>query len=320
MAWRAGEFGSVEKNGAKALLHVKAHTAKRLGGIGLHLPGTKSDLTFNLLDIELGSNWEYPTASVPSTKYIVWTSSENSVSYDTYIYFGSSSGTQGWGDVISTDNTIANEKLFINTKHVDFSLGTSQRMLIGDNIFTNVPVTQTHAGDFLQYEGSNKWLLKERETTDGMYWNKSGGSYSFSNGLSEYTNAEDAANQFVFVKGGTAKAAIDLDTGSIRAGGDIVADNDVISYVTSDRQYKDNVENIEGALIKVDKIRGVEFDWKENPSGYSGHDVGVIAQEVEEIMPEVVRTGANGQKQVNYEKLVPLLIQCIKELKAKIKE
>ena len=281
-------------------------------------PGTKSDLTFNLLDVELSSNWEYPGGSTPNTKYIVWTSSENSVSYDTYIYFGSSSGMQGWGDVVSTDNTIVNEKLFINTKHVDFSLGSTQRMLIGDNIFTNIPITQTHAGDFLQYEGSNKWLLKERETTDGMYWNKSGGSYSFSSNLNEYTNAEDAANQFVFVKGGTAKASIDIDTGSIRAGGDVVADNDIIGFVTSDRRYKDNIRNIDGALDKIDKIRGVEFDWKENPSGYNGHDIGVIAQEVQEVIPEAVRVGGNEQLQVNYEKLVPLLIQAIKEQDKKI--
>ena len=70
----------------------------------------------------------------------------------------------------------------------------------------------------------------------------------------------------------------------------------------------------------IDGIRGVSFDWKQNPSGYSGHDVGVIAQELEEILPEAVRTGGYGQKQVNYEKIIPLLIECIKELKAKIGE
>ncbi len=46
----------------------------------------------------------------------------------------------------------------------------------------------------------------------------------------------------------------------------------------------------------------------------------VITQEIEEILPEAVRTGGYGQKQVNYEKIIPLLIECIKELKAKIGE
>ena len=76
----------------------------------------------------------------------------------------------------------------------------------------------------------------------------------------------------------------------------------------------------ENPLKMIEGIRGVSFDWKQNPSGYSGHDVGVIAQEIEEILPEAVRTGGYGQKQVNYEKIIPLLIECIKELKAKIGE
>ena len=70
----------------------------------------------------------------------------------------------------------------------------------------------------------------------------------------------------------------------------------------------------------IDGLNGVNFEWKENPSGYAGKDIGVIAQEVEKIIPEAVRIGGNGQKQVNYEKIIPLLIECIKELKAKIKE
>ena len=67
-------------------------------------------------------------------------------------------------------------------------------------------------------------------------------------------------------------------------------------------------------------MRGVHFNWKPNPSGYVGDDVGVIAQEVEKVLPSAVRISATGQKQVNYEKIIPLLIECIKELKAKIGE
>ena len=124
----------------------------------------------------------------------------------------------------------------------------------------------------------------------------------------------------IFVKDGTAKASVDLDTGSIRTAGDLVADNDVIGFVTSDKNYKENITDMSNALDKIGLIRGVEFDWKENPSGYHGHDVGVIAQEIEEVIPEAIRTGANGQKQVNYDKIIPLLIECIKELNTKIRK
>jgi hypothetical protein len=70
----------------------------------------------------------------------------------------------------------------------------------------------------------------------------------------------------------------------------------------------------------VKKLRGYEFDWipargiHEN----EGHDIGVIAQEVEKIIPEIVTTRANGFKAVKYEKIVPLLIEAIKELSAEI--
>jgi hypothetical protein len=77
----------------------------------------------------------------------------------------------------------------------------------------------------------------------------------------------------------------------------------------------------------VDLIRGVRFDWTDeyiaNHGGEDGffvrkHDVGVIAQEIEAVLPEVVVDREDGYKAVNYEKIVPLLIAAIKELKAEI--
>jgi uncharacterized protein YlzI (FlbEa/FlbD family) len=69
-------------------------------------------------------------------------------------------------------------------------------------------------------------------------------------------------------------------------------------------------------------VQGIEFDWipKEGVHGNSGHDVGVIAQEIEKVLPEVVITRDNGYKAVKYEKIIPLLIESVKELKAEIEE
>ena len=88
--------------------------------------------------------------------------------------------------------------------------------------------------------------------------------------------------------------------------------------VTSDRQFKDNIELIVNPVDTVKSLRGVTFDWNEQ-SGKSGHDVGVIAQEVEEILPEVVKTDEDtGVKSVAYHKLVPLLIEAVKSLSSEI--
>jgi hypothetical protein len=64
------------------------------------------------------------------------------------------------------------------------------------------------------------------------------------------------------------------------------------------------------------QIGGYEFDWITKPGIHSneGHDVGVIAQQIEKILPEVVTTRDNGYKAVKYEKIVALLIEGIKDL------
>ena len=109
--------------------------------------------------------------------------------------------------------------------------------------------------------------------------------------------------------------------------GDIKASGDMIAFSSSDRRLKENIKNISSPLTKLSKIRGVEFDWKplteeekKTIHSYEGHDIGVIAQEVEEILPDIVETRHHGYKAVKYEKLVPLLIEAIKELKQEVDE
>ena len=119
-----------------------------------------------------------------------------------------------------------------------------------------------------------------------------------------------------------------VEDGSIAVGnitnsttnGRIDASNDVVAFSTSDVRLKDNIKSIDKALDKVNSIQGIEFDWieKEEVHGNSGHDVGVIAQEIEEILPDVVTTRDSGYKAVKYEKIVPLLIEAIKDLSKQV--
>ena len=128
----------------------------------------------------------------------------------------------------------------------------------------------------------------------------------------------------------TFSADFKVSTGSIAVGnisnnaqdGRIDAANDVVAFSTSDIRLKDNIKVIDNALDKVNSIQGIEFDWikKEGVHGNEGHDIGVIAQEIEKILPDVVTTRDNGYKAVKYEKIVPLLIEAIKELTNEINE
>ena len=114
-------------------------------------------------------------------------------------------------------------------------------------------------------------------------------------------------------------------TGHVSASGNITgsiieASGDVIAFGSSDRRLKDNITPIENPLEKMDKIGGYTFVWNDNQSTYTGKDVGVVAQEIEEILPELVTTRATGYKAVKYEKIVPLLIESIKELQKKVQK
>ena len=102
-------------------------------------------------------------------------------------------------------------------------------------------------------------------------------------------------------------------------------DGDIIAFHTSDARLKNNIERIKDPIAKIMGIGGYTFDWKtENVEewdyiGLEGSDTGVLAQEIEELgLPDVVRERATGIKAVRYQKLIPLLIEAIKELKTDI--
>ena len=103
--------------------------------------------------------------------------------------------------------------------------------------------------------------------------------------------------------------------------GRIDATNDVVAYSSSDRRFKTNIIQIGSPIQKIKEIGGYEFDWIPNVEhGYEGHDVGVIAQEIEAVVPELVQTRESGYKAVKYDKLVALLIEGIKEQQSTIEK
>ena len=63
---------------------------------------------------------------------------------------------------------------------------------------------------------------------------------------------------------------------------------------------------------------GTEFDWKDGNPNYKGHDIGVIAQDVESVLPDAVSTKPDGTKGVHYNKLIPLLIEAVKDLSKQV--
>ena len=95
---------------------------------------------------------------------------------------------------------------------------------------------------------------------------------------------------------------------------------DVVAYSTSDERLKDNIELISNPIEKVQQLRGVEFDWNDNSLFKAGrHDYGVIAQDVQKVLPELVKESHTGYLSVDYDKIIGLLIEVVKEQEKRIK-
>jgi hypothetical protein len=136
--------------------------------------------------------------------------------------------------------------------------------------------------------------------------------------ITGYTETSTLAN--VTARGATTTAA--LSTGALTVTGNITATGEVTAYF-SDVNLKKDIVEIAGALDKVEAIRGVHYRPNETALGLGIEDkaeVGVIAQEIEAVLPElVVASALEGYKTVKYDKLTALLIEAVKELSAKVK-
>ena len=202
------------------------------------------------------------------------------------------------------------------------TIGSSEKMRIDSS--GNVGIGETSLDANLHITGSPVVIKMERAGHRAMRM-----------------GTPDNSSKFIFADADDLKSniAIEIDssrdvkiTESVGIGvaangtaGRLDCSNDIVAFASSDKRLKENIKPLDNALNKLDKINGVEFDWKkltekekETIHGNTGHDVGVIAQEIEEVLPEVVQTRDNGYKAVKYEKLVPLLIESIKELKEEV--
>ncbi len=99
----------------------------------------------------------------------------------------------------------------------------------------------------------------------------------------------------------------------------------IVSIATpSDIRFKKDIHTLKSSLEKVLKLRGVTYEWdkdKVHGAGYKdGKQIGLIAQEVEKVLPELVHTDSDGYKSLSYDKLGPVLIEAMKEQQKEIEE
>tara|TARA_Y100000593_G_scaffold43815_1_gene83681 strand:+ start:11983 stop:18120 length:6138 start_codon:yes stop_codon:yes gene_type:complete len=195
--------------------------------------------------------------------------------------------------------------------------GTTRINNSGIGTFSKLDISEANNGITINHSG---W---------GLNWSSTSGSAN-----QEDTGIKVSGQNLLYLRDNIERLKVtgtgDIEhTGSITSSGggtntfvgSVMSEGDVIAYSTSDERLKRNKRPIHHALDKVESLSGIMFDWDEELQNlYSGTDIGVIAQEVEEAVPQIVTTRDNGYKAVKYEKLVPLLIEAIKELSSEVKE
>ena len=174
------------------------------------------------------------------------------------------------------------------------------------------------SGDFTVLGSATEISTSELSIEDKLITVASGSANSSAanGGGIEIDRGSDANASITWNHSGT---RFDINNG-IHVTGTIQATDDIVAYASSDERLKDNIKPIENPLEKINSISGNTFEWNEEKQDiYKGKDYGVIAQEIEKILPELVTTKENGYKAVKYDKLVSLLIEGIKELSSEVK-
>ena len=256
-----------------------------------------------------------------------------SIGQDKFIKFVSTTGTVGTNITgAGTDGdpyivTISSPDTTTNTQLSDAEVRTAVEAASDSNVFTdddhnkldNIEASATAdqtAAEIRTLVGTGNGNFVPAAGTAGHFL-KHDGTF----GLPSYTTNTNATRNSLGIDTDDNVAFEGLMVGqssgatanTIRCTGDIVA------YYSSDKQFKDNIVTLDGALDKVKAIRGVRFDWNDKQDVYEGHDIGVVAQEVEAVLPELVHEREhNNSKAVDYVKLTAVLIEAVKELSAKV--
>jgi hypothetical protein len=194
--------------------------------------------------------------------------------------------------------------------------GTISAATIGNAIGAFSGSSQVSLGS-----ASGNIALATQTTGDYVASLVAGTGVTLSNNSGENATPTIAIGQAVATSSNVQFNSLGIGMAASATAGRIDATNDIVAYSSSDIRFKENIKAIENPIQKIRQISGNTYDWKaENKieHGYEGNDVGVIAQEIEAVLPQLVQTRDNGYKAVKYDKLVALLIEGIKEQQTQI--
>jgi len=294
---------------------------------------TTASISTNVLTFTKGDGSTF-NVTIASSSYAVSSSYALSSSYATNAGSVSNAITNNTNDYILTATGTG---VINGEKQLRFNTTDGLTVSGSGTVVTAQVAGTTNGGVYIGSNGSNESGLYDLagDTPMAIFWDNGGTQYVQYNTIYSNVNGKNGVNtanpSYALDVNASGNTGARVYSGSLAVGnisasttvGRIDASNDVVAFSTSDIRLKENITPILNPIAKIEAIGGYTFDWKSEHKdlhGFEGHDVGVIAQEIEVILPEVVTTRDTGYKAVKYEKIVPLLIEAIKDLQKQIDE
>ena len=230
--------------------------------------------------------------------------------------------TDELGDGVYATNTSTSSFDIYSTGSLRFRMDSSGNVGIGGNSPSYLLDVRdgTTSGAIARFTAINPHVIIESSTAGAAVLHFKPNTTGTKSGQFKVTAGNGYNFRWSNDAAGTGEVSyMTLDT-STTGGGDLTVKGDVIAYgAPSDRKYKENIKPIESALDKAMQLQGVTFDWKDSESILDiKEDIGFIAQDVEKVLPELVRDSGKGNLSLRYQGITPILLEAIKELKAEI--
>ena len=222
-----------------------------------------------------------------------------------------------------------------NSLDLDYRGISNKLMLYGNGhtgdigVGTSTPTTKLHVNGAITWGGNTRPIAYSGEDSNGLYFEQVGQDSTTSRVRLQSSTSGDVTNYsqlfidpfngFSFMARGTANGNVGIGTTDPQ-GYRLYVSGPAYStggWQGSDGRFKEDLQPLNDSLDKVLKLDGVSYKWKTEQykdKGFpEGRHYGVIAQEIEQVLPEVVNTAPDGTKAVAYTEIIPLLIEAIKE-------
>jgi len=236
--------------------------------------------------------------------------------------------------LLNYTSSISSSIFGINNSLTSLNAYTSSNNTIVNNLIAYTSSFQTTYNTFsssvnTQFSNTNTSLTSLNAYTSslnitiGSFFRQGGNSFGQSGSLGTNDNfpltfkVNNSTKVILTPDGKFTIGTVGTTSGLLNVGGDIIATGDVSAQSPSDIRLKNNIIKIQNASDILSKLNGYTFEWNDKQTLYNEgtKDLGLIAQEVEKVFPQIVGKRYDGYKSIKYDRLIPILVEAFNDLK-----